>query len=117
MSKKVSEDAIAKLANLGSKILYKAQLEIGNKRVIEFAKLYAVVRRGSEKLEDEELKPRLTGELNQWVNEQLSCGHDALGKGTLEIAKSMWLIGDVYVMGHSCRKSIDKKCGSLAEYV
>jgi len=116
MSKYVSENAIDELVEIGSKILYKAELDLQKKKVHDVARLYALVRRESEKIEDEARMLRLEGKLDETVYKQLSKGYDLLGKDILEIAKSYWLIGDVMVLSRSLIKTIDRHWGSVAEY-
>ena len=117
MPKYRKQDAAEELRELGVKLLAKAQRDASERKVVELAKMYAVVRRESEKLEDSARMLRLLGTLEPSTYKQLAEGYDALGKGILEIAKSQWLTGDVYILGNTMKNSVGKKWSSLAEYI
>jgi hypothetical protein len=109
--------ALDELGELGTKVLSYAELLVKKKKVVEVAKMYALVKRESEKVESEARKMRLTGTLDVEVYKNLTSGYDTLGRSILEIAKSQWLVGDVHVLSRCYYKTIDKQWSSLAEYV
>jgi hypothetical protein len=88
MSRYLSDHAIAELADIGSKILQRVDYDLKRKRVFEAARAYALVKRESEKIEEEAKRLKLEGRLDEEVYRQLACGYESLGKGIMEIAKS-----------------------------
>jgi hypothetical protein len=111
-----TQDALEELHEVGIKILAKAERDVQKTKVVELAKMYALVRRESERLEEEARKLRLSGDLDREVYSELAHGYESLGRGILEIAKSRWLTADVYVLSKGLRGSVEKQWSSLAEY-
>ena len=116
MSDYSTQDAIEELREVGLRILAKAERDASKMKVVELAKMYALVKRESERIEEEAARLRLAGSLDRGVYSHLARGYESLGNGILEIAKSKWLTADVYILSRSLRSSVEKKWSSLAQY-
>jgi hypothetical protein len=112
-----TQDAVKELHDIGVKLLAKAERDVSGKKVMELARMYALVMREYELVEAEARRMRLAGDLDPELYKTISEGYDSLGRGIMEIAKSKWLAGDVYVLSKSLRPSIYRRWSSLTEYV
>lgn len=110
-------DALRELEQVGQAALSRAESNLKKKKVFEVARIYALVERESEKIEDEARKLMLAGKLHYETYQQLVEGYSSLSKGIMEMAKAYRVAGDVAVLGRNMKHSVDRQWGSLAQYL
>jgi len=111
------KDALRELEQIGQAVLSRAEDNLKKKKVFEVARIYALVERETEKIEDEARSLMLAGKLNYEVYRQLVDGYSSLSNGIMEMAKAYRVAGDVVVLGKNMRHSVDRQWGSLAQYL
>lgn len=110
-------DALRELEQVGQAVLSKAEDNLKKKKVFEVARIYALVERESEKIEDEARRLTLAGRLNYEAYCQLVEGYRSLSNWIMEMARAYRVAGDVAVLGKNMKHSVDRQWSSVAQYL
>ena len=112
-----SNRALEELKITGERILAKTEADLKNRRIFEVARVYALVNRESEKLDEEARTLKLVGKLDHDIYRQLVEGYASLSCGIFEQAKAHRVAADVKVLSRNLKHSIDSNYSSLAQYL